>query len=569
MTQIHFPINGVIYPTEFDANKAYAKGHWLPMSAGSLVRNKAQTSPEKIFIVSENSTMTYDQFDRYTEILAASLLNLGLLPGERVIFQMGTIPETLVTLFACYKAGIIPVCTLPQHRELEISNMIYLTNARAHFIQADFNPKFDIVDFAKKMSEKTQHVNHIVAARGTCQGIHSLEQLMAGISFDQARSLLSKTSIGHGDVLTFQLSGGSTGVPKIIPRFHGEYLGQAHSIVERHKFSDNEVAIWSLPLIHNAAMLLIVFPILLSGGTIVLQQRFELQDFLSAIKQHRVSYAGSIGPVAQRLLDYNEVKNNPLGSLRMFFALDRADAIESHLKVPSTNLYGITEGLLMTTSPDDSSEMRFETIGYPTCSADEIKILYPETEKEVDEGELCFRGPYTLRGYYNAPEINAASFTSDGFFRSGDLVRKKNYDGAISYTFLGRLKDNISRGGEKFAAEEVERLLVLHPAIADAKVVAMPDRYLGEKACAFVILRNGQQCPTIENLGIFLHRQGLAKYKYPEHIEVLESFPLTRVGKVDKAAMRQLINTIVSDNNLSAKTLLTSFVHDHKMRGKP
>lgn len=568
MTQVHFPINGVIYPTEFEANKALAKGHWLPMSAGSLVRNKAQTSPKKKFVVSDNSTMTYEQFDRYTEILAASLLNLGLLPGDRAIFQMGTIPETLVALFACYKAGIIPVCTLPQHRELEISSMIGLTNARVHFIQADFSPKFNSVNFARNMSSKIQSVAHIVVARGTSQGVHSLEQLMADVTIDQAKSILSKIPIGNGDVLTFQLSGGSTGVPKIIPRFHGEYLGQAYSIVKRHKFSGNEIAIWSLPLIHNAAMLLIVFPILLSGGTIVLQQRFELPEFLSAIKRHRVSYAGSIGPVAQRLLDCNEVKENSLDSLRMFFALDRADAIESHLKVPTTNLYGITEGLLMTSSPDDPCEMRFKTIGYPTCSADEIKILYPETEKEVDEGELCFRGPYTLRGYYNAPEINATSFTSDGFFRSGDLVRKKNNKRTISYTFLGRMQDNISRGGEKFAAEEVEQLLVLHPAIADAKVVAMPDRYLGEKACAFVILRNRQQCPSIKDLGTFLHEKGLAKYKYPEHIEVLDSFPLTQVGKVDKAAMRHLISTLISNNNLSPKPLITYSEHDHKLRDK-
>ena len=245
----------------------------------------------------------------------------------------------------------------------------------------------------------------------------------------------------------------------------------------------------------------------------------------------------------------------------MFFALDRANAIEGHLKIPTTNLYGITEGLLMTCAPDDPRDMRFETTGYPTCSSDQIKILHPETEQVVDEGdegELCFRGPYTLRGYYNAPEINEMSFTSDGFFRSGDLVRREKCGEKIVYTFLGRFKDNISRGGEKFAAEEVERLIVLHPVIADAKVVAMPDLYLGEKACAFIILRSEQQCLTIEELGAFLGKHGLARYKHPERIEILEAFPLTQVGKVDKAAMRQLLGTSLSTNDQSDTMLLAS-----------
>lgn len=548
ISQIHIPIEGVVYPSGADAAMATSQGDWIPMTAGDLVRNKAKTSPEKTLIITDKVNLSYVQFDTRTEILAASLLNLGLQSGDRVIFQMGTIPETLIALFACYKAGLMPVCTLPQHREFEISTITHLTQAKAHFVQADFDQKFNLVDFAHRLSKKNRSIKHIIVARGDSQDTDSLEQLASLMSITEARERLSKIAISSQDVVTFQLSGGSTGVPKIIPRFHGEYLGQAHSIVKRHRFTDSEVAIWPLPLIHNAAMLLIVLPILLSSGTILLQQRFEIQSFLSAIKQHRVTFAGSIGPVAPSLLD-REVAENDLCSLRMFFALDRADAIEEHLKIPTTNLYGITEGLLMTCAPEDPKAIRFKTTGYPTCSSDQIKVLRPGTEEAVNEGELCFRGPYTLRGYYNAPEINATSFTSDGFFRTGDIVRSESYNKQTVYTFLGRLKDNISRGGEKFAAEEVERMIVLHPAIADAKVVAMPDRYLGEKACVFVILRFGHECPTVAELGIFLTERGMARYKHPERIEILETFPVTQVGKIDKMALRKLI---------SAKILLTS-----------
>lgn len=542
MTQIHFPIDGVVYPSDSYAHMAYREGLWLNTTVGDLVRSRACASPKKVFILTDSVKMTYAEFDAYTEILAASLHHLGLLPGDRAIFQMGTIPETLIALFACYKAGLIPVCTLPQHREFEISAMIRLTKPRIYFVQADFDKKFDLANFACDIARKNECIQQVIVARRAMPDCLALEQLMSRTTLEEACLQLSMIAISPNDVLTFQLSGGSTDIPKIIPRFHGEYLGQAYSMVRRHRFTASDIAIWPLPLIHNAAMLLVILPILLSTGTVVLQQRFEIQDFVSAIKRYGVSFAGSIGPIASSLLDYTKYSNDDLNSLRMFFALDRADAIENQLKIPTMNLYGITEGLLMTCSPDDPSEIRFKTVGYPSSNADQIKVLLPETEQENAEGELCFRGPHTLCGYFNAAEISAKSFTKDGFFRSGDLVCRENFGGRTVYRFLGRLKDNISRGGEKFAAEEVERLVALHPAIADVKIVAMPDRYLGEKACAFIILKPGQQSPTVKDLDLFLSKQGLARYKHPEHIEIVDAFPLTQVGKADKKAMRKIIS---------------------------
>lgn len=547
MEEDNVPINGVIYPSRTKANLACEQGHWVGTTAGNLIRRQAQLSPTKTFIIGDHLTVSYEQFDTQTEILAASLLDLGLHPGDRALFQMGTIAETLIALFACYKAGIIPVCTLPQHRDLEISTITHLTKAKAHFVQADFSQQFNLINFAHTSAEKNEYVQHIIITHGTGDRFHSLEYLSSRISIEEARTRLSNISIDYRDVLTFQLSGGSTNIPKIIPRFHAEYIGQAQSIVKRFHFSESDVAIWPLPLIHNAAMLLVVFPILLSQGTLVLQQRFDLPTFLSAIKQYSVSFAGSIGPIASKLLECERsIIKNEISSLRMFFALDRAEAIENHLNVPTTNLYGITEGLLMTCAPHDPSTMRFNTVGYSTCAADQIRILKPGTEQEANEGELCFRGPYTLQGYYNSSKINEMPFTRDGFFRSGDLVRRKNYGDQTAYTFLGRLKDNISRGGEKFASEEVERLIVLHPSIIDAKVVAMPDQYYGEKACVFVIIHIHKRCPTVGDLNVFLDQQGLARYKHPERIEIIQTFPLTKVGKVDKAAMRLLIKTKLS-----------------------
>ncbi len=540
-------IEGVHYRPARDVSSYYEAGAWLPTSVGEAVREAARAQPEKVYLIAAEQEYTFSEFDRRTETLGAALLDAGFKPGDRAIFQMGSIAETVIALCACYKAGIVPVCTLPQYREIEIGQLSEMSGATGYFVQADFSPSFDLTGFAQKMMQRRPAMKHLVVARGVALGgAHSLEEMIASRDFETARAQLAAVNPDPEDVLTFQLSGGSTGVPKIIPRFHGEYLGQAIAWAKQHHYSSEEIAIWPLPVIHNAAMLLIVLPALLMRTTIVLQDRFDLQMFLGAIEQYRVTYAGSIGPVAPRLLDFKDVRKHfDLSSLRMFVGMDRSDAIQEHIGITTMNLYGITEGLLMTTSPDEPALQRFTTNGWPSGPLDQVCVLDPESEthrQPGQEGELCFFGPHSVRAYYNAPgDINKASFTSDGFFRTGDIVRQSIINGRSYYTFLGRLKDNISRGNEKFAAEEVERLIVEHPAVLDAKVVAMPDRYLGERACAFIIPRPGAQTPDVPALGQFLIAQGLAKFKLPERIETIGEFPVTRVGKVDKMTMRKII----------------------------
>jgi non-ribosomal peptide synthetase component E (peptide arylation enzyme) len=156
-------------------------------------------------------------------------------------------------------------------------------------------------------------------------------------------------------------------------------------------------------------------------------------------------------------------------------------------------------------------------------------------------GELCFHGPSSLRGYYNNPEANRRAFTSEGFYRSGDMMTAHLVDGKTCYAFEGRLRDNINRGGEKIGCEEVEAYVSMHPAVADAKLVPMPDAFYGEKACVYLMLRPGRQAPSVKELGAFLVEKGLAKFKCPERIETIDSFPVTRVGKLDKMALRRMI----------------------------
>ncbi|GAA3410866.1 hypothetical protein GCM10018952_17160 [Streptosporangium vulgare] len=191
----------------------------------------------------------------------------------------------------------------------------------------------------------------------------------------------------------------------------------------------------------------------------------------------------------------------------------------------------MAEGLLNYTRLDDPRELVDTTQGRPLSPADEILVVDSDGAEVApgEVGELLTRGPYTLRGYYRAPEHNARSFTPDGFYRTGDLVRVLPSGHLV---VEGRDKDQINRGGDKISAEELENHLLAHPAVHDAAVVGTPDPVMGERTCAFLIVRD--QAPTLREIKQFLKERGVAGYKWPDRIELVETFPRTPVGKISK-----------------------------------
>jgi 2,3-dihydroxybenzoate-AMP ligase len=199
----------------------------------------------------------------------------------------------------------------------------------------------------------------------------------------------------------------------------------------------------------------------------------------------------------------------------------------------------MAEGLLCYTRLDDAENVTFTTQGRALSTADEIRIVDNDgTDAAPGQvGELWCRGPYTIRGYFRAPERNRDAFSSDGYYRTGDLVR---LDPSGNLVVEGRIKDLINRGGEKISAEEIEAHLIAHPAVVAAAVVAMPDAMLGEKACVYLRLRNGKtfELATMRN---FLAARGVAQYKWPERIELVRELPLTNVGKIKKSELRENI----------------------------
>ncbi|MDH7795218.1 MULTISPECIES: AMP-binding protein [unclassified Beijerinckia] len=538
----HQPMPGVTYRSAEEARRHIDAGDWLDFNIGDSLRRTAKAHPAKTAIVDADRALTFADIDAQSESVAASLLALGLKPGDCALFQVGTCNEFFSAFYGCLKAGVVPVCTLPQYRITEMRHFAEKTNAKAIFVQADVNPNFDQVAFARELAEAVPSLAHVIVVRGS--GIPSLADMATAFDVETARAKTAHVAPGVLDVAVFQLSGGSTNLPKIIPRMHGEYLGSARQLGQCYGLTGEDVTLWSLPLIHNAGTIFAVLPVTVDGRTLIMQPRVDIPEMLRLIERHGVTFTGSIGPIAPKLLEVKDIDRNSIRSLKQFFSLTRAEAVEAHVGLPVSQMFGMTEGMLFGSAPTMPAFVRHHTVGYPVSPGDEVRLLAPGTETEVafgEIGELCFRGPTTLTGYVGDPETTAASFTSDGFFRTGDLLRTHHIEGRVCYSFEGRIKDNINRGGEKIGAEEVEGLVVQHPDISDVRVVAMPDPIYGEKVCAFLIMHAGRPTPSVAELGQFLLTLGVAKYKLPERVEVIDAFPLTKVGKADKAAMRALI----------------------------
>lgn len=532
------PIDGVNYAPEWQARRWLNAEAWLPQTIGATLDQAARDQGSATAIVDPAGRYTYSELRECSVAVAQHLLACGLEPGDRVLVQVGTDTTAVVWLLGLFWAGLVPVCAVPRYGAYEMGAITTLTRASAHIVESSALPGGDLVRLGVELRAQHDSLHHLVVTEQS-QPFNERHKTTSSTT-DDVKPTLPPSPF---DVAALQLSGGTTGVPKVIPRFHAEYLGYAAAWARLLQLSTSDVLLWSLPVTHNAGMLCFLLPTLLRRATLVLMPRFDAGEFLDTIEREQVTVTASIGPITPRLLDVTDPRRHDLSSLRLFLTLNRAREIEQHLGVRAMNNYGITEGLLVGPDPDSPPAARHETIGFAASPHDEVRILVPGDERPAEDGfgELCFRGPSTLRSYYHDPQATRQAFTADGFFRTGDLVRVHQIAGRSHLSFEGRIKDNIDRGGEKFGTEQIEALLAEHPAVYEARVVGMPDRYLGERVCAFVVARPGAALPTVTDLAEFLLVRGLAKFKLPERVETISEMPVTAVGKLDRPALRQLI----------------------------
>jgi len=544
----NIPIPGVVYPPTEALRQWSAPGGLRPQTLADGFREATAIHADRPAVLSLEGAMSYAELDAATDLIAAGLLDLGLKPLDRVVFQLTNAPETLLAFLACWKAAIIPICTLALHREAEIGYLAAFGGARAHFIESDA-PKFDFTGFARKMQAEVPGLELIVSTRGAAgDGVVDMASLRRG-DLAAARARLSAVVQDPWQVAAFQLSGGTTDVPKIIPRMNAEYLYNMRQVMAFKGWTAEDRVFVPMPFAHNLNMGCGWGPFLMSGGAVIATTAVDAEAIRTLHNRLKPTVVGAAKPIVMRMKDEIAAGRVTTEGLREIFSTDAAEVVTRTMGVPGHHIFGMTEGVIMFTRDGDSEQIRFETCGCPVSEFDEVRLLEPGTETEVADGEigeLAVRGPYTIRGYFNAPDRNAVAFTRDGFYRSGDLMRCHRIDGVGYYSFEGRIKDVVDRAGEKVNCEEVERAVMAHPAFSDVAVVGMPSPTHGEKICLFAVAGAGQTLPDVASLGAFLKGRGLAVFKWPERIEPIDALPLTKVGKLDKAALRRRIADILN-----------------------
>lgn len=522
----------VDWPSEFAA-RYRDLGYWAGRTLGERLREWSARDPDRLALVAGASRFTYGELDLAADRRAAGLYELGLRAGDRVVIQLPNVAEFAVLLAALLRLGVLPVLALPAHRASEIGYLCELTEAAALAIP-DVHAGFDHRDLARALVAPT--LRHVLVA-GEAAEFTDLRQVDA-----EPRDLPGPRS---DEVALYLLSGGTTGLPKLIPRTHDDYDYNLRASAAACGFTEDTVYLATLPIEHNFPL---ACPGMLgtwhAGGTVVLATSPSPDDAFPLIEREGVTVTAVVPPVALLWMEAAEWFDADLSSLRLLqvggarLQPEAAARVGPVLGCALQQVYGMAEGLLNYTAPDDSAWIVENTQGRPLCPDDELRIVDADGADVPDGevGELLTRGPYTLRGYHRAPETNARAFTQDGFYRTGDLVRRLP-SGHLVVT--GRVKDVINRGGEKVPAEEVENLLLGHPAVHDVALVGLPDPMLGERTCAVVVPRGA--APTLPELLGYLRERGVAAFKYPDLLETVSEMPRTSVGKVSKQRLVDLL----------------------------
>lgn len=542
------PIPGVVYPEQSELDGYLSEGvlgfETLPDGFRSIVRQ----FPDHIALLGPGLRITYRELDERSTRLAGAFLQQGLQPLDPVVFQLRDSEQLIIAFLACLKSGLIPICTLAAHREREIGYLANLAEAKLHIVQGD-DPKFDSLGFARKMQEAAPSLRLIMQVRGPSRdGVLHQDMLIDGIDLAEAETLLQGVRLDPFQVAVYQLSGGTTGVPKIIPRFHNEYLYNMRAVARWLDYKPDDVLFMPQPMVHNLNMGCCFGPFLMTGGTVTVTPDLQPDTLISLIASTKPTWLMLGGPIIARLESAIQDGRVDLANARGVLVANSAAKLQKLLGVRTHNVFGITEGVIMFGHKEDMAEAHDTTNGRPVSAWDDIRILVPGTEQDVRPGEIgepAFKGPYTIHGYFRAEERNRETFTSDGYYRSGDLMYTKDIDDKTYYVFCGRLKDLVSRGGEKINCEEVELAIAGHPAVAAVAAVGYPCPVFDERLCAALVLRDGFAAPSVAELGAHLEDYGLAKFKWPERIEVLHVFPLTASGKLSKEKLREQVKANV------------------------
>ncbi|MYZ45036.1 (2,3-dihydroxybenzoyl)adenylate synthase [Schauerella aestuarii] len=526
-----------IWPDDLAA-RYRAAGHWRGETFGGWLRERAQAHPDKIAIVGGDTRWSYAELDRRANEMAAGLRASGLVAGDRVVVHLPNIPEFFEVVFGLFRAGILPVYALPAHRITEIAHFASSSEASAYVI-AGRHEGYDYAELAAELQQRLPAVRQVFVARPDRDGQTGFADLAAR---GRAQPLPAEAGPKPSDVAFLQISGGSTGLSKLIPRTHDDYIYTLRESDVICGMDAESVFLAALPIAHNYPMSSPgVLGALYAGARVVLSPSPSPEAAFPLIEREGVTMTSLVPPLLLVWLQARPNSQHDLSSLKVMqvggakLAPEVARRVRPVLGITLQQVFGMAEGLVNYTRLDDPEEVIVNTQGRPISADDEVLVV-DDLGQPVPEGEpgyLLTRGPYTIRGYHNNDSANARSFTEDGFYRTGDIV-KRNADGYLSVQ--GRATDHINRAGEKISAEEIEDHLLAHPNVFDAAVVSIPDEYLGERTCAFIIPQGEK--PRGAQIKQWIRDRGLADFKVPDQVVFVDKFAETAALKISRRELR-------------------------------
>ncbi|MCP2256368.1 2,3-dihydroxybenzoate-AMP ligase [Streptoalloteichus tenebrarius] len=523
------------------ARRYRAEGLWGPERVDETVLAHAATRPDAVALVAGTRRLTHGELAASVRAAASRLAALGIRRGDPVVVQLPNDLELVVLTLALSSIGAPPIMTPTALRDYELDHIVRITQPVALAVPEKL-ARFDHYAMARRLREAHPCVRSLLVSDvddGDAVGLGALCAPPA-----PGESLPEPERARLDDPALCLLSNGTTGPPKVIPRLQEAYDYQLRVTPEVAGVDQDTVYLAVMPATHGFVLGCPgILGTLGAGGRVVLGPSTEPEAAFELVERERVTHCTLVPALAERWAAAAEDTEHDLSSLRVIQvggARPRRGQVE---KVPEAlgcrvqQCYGMSEGLLNYTALDDPDDVAFDTQGRPVSPADEILVV-DETGAPVapgEVGELLTRGPYTVAGYYADAEANAKNFTEDGFYRTGDLVRLHESGSII---VEGRTRDVINRGGEKIPATELELLAAEHPAVAAAAALGAPHARLGEIVCLYVVCHEGATAPGLKEIRRFLQDRGLARFKLPERLEVVESLPYLGIGKVDKKALR-------------------------------
>ncbi|MCU8344173.1 AMP-binding protein [Vibrio vulnificus] len=529
-------LDGFVRKPSVQSEQYQAANLWRNLPLWQILHQGVEHHPDSIAVTDNHTSLSYLELANRVDRLAAGLREEGLVCGDSVVLQLANTLDFLVVFFALQRLGVVPVLALPAHGLVEIRHFMQLSEAKVYIGSNHEKDDKALAIATQLQAELSISIRCYIS--GHFGQFSPLPECDAG-DFTPAM-------VDPEHPALFLVSGGTTGLPKLIPRTHNDYLFNVEQCAKASEISAQDVYLAVLPAAHNFTLGCPgILGVLNAGGKVVLTTNPSPDHCFELIEKQRITATALVPALAQLWTEATQWESTDRSSLRLMQVggskLAYSDALEMQNAFPNAlqQVFGMAEGLIACTRLGDDKEIIATRQGRPVSEWDEVLVVDDQGKPVAvgEEGELLTRGPYTLSGYYRAPEHNLRAFTDEGYYRSGDRVV---VDSQGYFTVTGRIKDVIIRAGENIAADELEELLLSHPQIAQVAVFPLPDAHLGEKIAVAAVIRGPEI--MLRDIRQFLQAKEIAAFKLPDELFAVKSLPKTAVGKIDK---KRILSTIL------------------------